>query len=971
MIDESSASEAIGAHFYDAFGVQVEISPLPGERDRNFKISSQGKNAVLKFCSPEELEHLQLQDRVLRALSLPSVPTVLHDDQIRWPSGEIVRLMSWVDGTPWAEVAITEPLLVTLGMTVAQVDAQLSRIVLSPSEQTVLARPFRWNLLQAGDLRGEVELITDPELRAICRSELDTFVEEIAPALAALPHHLIHNDANERNIIVDGEQVSLIDFGDLVVAPRVVGLATALAYAASTMADPARESRALVRGYHAVQPLTPEELALLWPLTRIRLVMSVVNAAAQSAADPDNEYLLISQDTVPTLLRKLVEADDYLGLCRLREACGYEPSPRAHDVRSHLRSVSASPVVSRHDGQHAWIDWSVGSASPRDEAGVRDLMRDRGLDVLAGRYAENRDVYIGASFEDEQRSVHLGLDLFQPAGSIVHAPLAGVVEDSGAMPGAGNYGHAVVLRHQTPAGTPFWTLYGHLSATGFPQPGDLISAGDTIGTMGEPHENGGWPPHVHFQVLTDLCGMGMDIYGVAPQHEATLWRSICPNPNLLVGLADADGLASDGHAGLPQPELLRQRRARLSRNLSLNFREPLHIVRGEGAYLYDAEGKSFLDLVNNVAHVGHGNPHVVAAGAQQMHLLNTNTRYLHDAIIEYARNLTATLPDPLSVVFLVNSGSEANDLAIRLARAHTNAEGWISLRHAYHGHTVSVVDISPYKFLGPGGAGPAPHVRVADLPDAFRGRHTDPGAGLRYATDFAQVLEDLEQPIAGFIAEGIVSTAGQVTLADGFLARAYEHVRAAGGVCIADEVQIGLGRVGSAFWGFELHGVVPDIVTMGKPLGNGHPLAAVVTTPQIAHSFNNGMEYFNTFGGNPVSATIGQAVLDVVLDSRLQAHADQLGSYVKEQVRHIQGSHPLIADVRGHGLFLGIELMRGDEPAGDAVAEVIEYAKQRGVLLSSDGPDNNVFKIKPPMVVQREDMDFFLEVFSEALSHVE
>jgi 4-aminobutyrate aminotransferase-like enzyme len=282
-----------------------------------------------------------------------------------------------------------------------------------------------------------------------------------------------------------------------------------------------------------------------------------------------------------------------------------------------------------------------------------------------------------------------------------------------------------------------------------------------------------------------------------------------------------------------------------------------------------------------------------------------------------------------------------------------------------------VVDISPYKFLGRGGEGPPPHVRVADLPDSFRGCYTGPDAGEAYAKNFANVVSDLNQPLAAFISEAIVSTAGQITLADGFLRSAYEQTRAAGGICISDEVQIGMGRVGERFWGFELHDVVPDIVTMGKPLGNGHPLAAVVTTAQIAASFNNGMEYFNTFGGNPVSATIGQAVLDVVLDSRLQAHAHELGSYVQDQVQLMRSSHPLIADVRGHGLFLGIELMRGSEPAGNAVADVMEFAKQRGVLLSSDGPDNNVFKIKPPMVVQKDDIDRFLEVFDAALTAVE
>ena len=450
-----------------------------------------------------------------------------------------------------------------------------------------------------------------------------------------------------------------------------------------------------------------------------------------------------------------------------------------------------------------------------------------------------------------------------------------------------------------------------------------------------------------------------------PRGQVPLWRSISPNPNLALGLLPG----SDAHAPLPSAGVGDQRAVRLSPNLSLNYRQPLHIVRGEGAYLFDADGRRYLDLVNNVAHVGHSNPYVIEMAARQMATLNTNTRYLHNAILEYARSLASTLPDPLSVVFLVNSGSEANDLAIRMARAHTGARGWVSLRHAYHGHTASVVDISPYKFLGRGGEGMQPHVRVAELPDPFRGRHRGPGAGAAYAADFGRTLATLDQPLAAFIAEGIVSTAGQVTLADGFLAAAYQQTRDAGGLCIADEVQIGLGRVGDRFWGFELHGVVPDIVTMGKPLGAGHPLAAVVTTPEVAFSFNNGMEYFNTFGGNPVSAVIGQAVLDYVYDARLQANATDVGGYLREQVRAMAGSHPLIADVRGAGLFIGVELMHEDaSPATAEVAEIIEFAKDHGVLLSSDGPDNNVFKIKPPMVLTRSDVDRFLDVLDKGLT---
>jgi 4-aminobutyrate aminotransferase-like enzyme len=352
--------------------------------------------------------------------------------------------------------------------------------------------------------------------------------------------------------------------------------------------------------------------------------------------------------------------------------------------------------------------------------------------------------------------------------------------------------------------------------------------------------------------------------------------------------------------------------------------------------------------------------------------LNTNTRYWNQNAIEYARALANTFPDPLSVVFFVNSGSEANDLALRLARAHTKAKGMMVLEHAYHGHITSIIDISPYKFNGRGGGGRPDHVRVAPIPDAYKGIHRGEGAGAKYAAEFKRELDSLDQPLCAFISESIVSTGGQVTLAPGFLKQAFEMTRAVGGVCIADEVQIGMGRVGTHFWGFEMHDVVPEIVTMGKPIGSGHPLAAVVTTPEIAHSFINGMEYFNTFGGNPVSAAIGQTVLDVIVDESLQRNALITGNYLMGEVRKFSNDVEFIGDVRGSGLFIGIELVSNratQEPGTQITKDLIEFARENGVFLSSDGPADNVLKIKPPMIIGKAEVDRFLDVLQRGLKN--
>jgi 4-aminobutyrate aminotransferase-like enzyme len=392
--------------------------------------------------------------------------------------------------------------------------------------------------------------------------------------------------------------------------------------------------------------------------------------------------------------------------------------------------------------------------------------------------------------------------------------------------------------------------------------------------------------------------------------------------------------------------MIEARRRLLGRNLSIAYEKPLNIVRGEMQYLFDGEGRRYLDAYNNVAHVGHCHPKVVAAGQRQMALLNTNTRYLSDLIIQFAERLTATLPDALSVCYFVNSGSEANELALRLARAHTKARDLIVLEHAYHGNTTTLIAISPYKHDGPGGDGPPAWVHKAPLPGSIHD-----------AEAVLEITENLASRLCGFIAESMPSVAGQIVLPEGYLAKVYDAVRGAGGVCIADEVQTGYGRIGTHFWGFEKYGVVPDIVVLGKPIGNGHPIGAVITTRAIAQSFDNGMEFFSTFGGNNVSCAIGLSVLEVVQDEKLQSHALEVGERLLKGFRDLQQRHELIRDLRGSGLFLGVELMKDDNPATLEAKRIVNRMREEGILLGADGPSHNVLKIRPPMPFSLDDAD--------------
>jgi 4-aminobutyrate aminotransferase-like enzyme len=348
-----------------------------------------------------------------------------------------------------------------------------------------------------------------------------------------------------------------------------------------------------------------------------------------------------------------------------------------------------------------------------------------------------------------------------------------------------------------------------------------------------------------------------------------------------------------------------------------------------------------------------------------MATLNTNTRYLHHNINAFAEELLSTFPDELSVVHLVNSGSEANELALRMAYAFTGQKDMISVEVGYHGNTTGCVSISSYKFDGKGGSGAPEHTHVVPLPDGYRGLYRGENSGPGYAKHVQEKINhihSLGRKPAAFICESIISCGGQIELPDHYLEQAYAMVRDAGGICIADEVQVGCGRLGKTFWGFQLHHVVPDIVTIGKPIGNGHPLAAVVCTPQVAEAFANGMEYFNTFGGNPVSCAIGREVLRVVKEESLQENALAVGNYLKEELTKMQKEFPLIGEVRGQGLFLGIELTDQElNPQTEKAAYLADRMKDLGFLMSTDGKDVNVMKIKPPLVFNRSQADQLLD----------
>jgi 4-aminobutyrate aminotransferase-like enzyme/Ser/Thr protein kinase RdoA (MazF antagonist) len=994
----------------EIFKLNASAKSLPGEYDDNFHLSSvEGRQFVLKVMHPaREQSFVEMQCQALQHLAqhtphlaLPRVHATRKSEPFTvatFSDGtrRLLWLLTYVPGTVLAKVNPHTPeLLRSLGRFLGEMDAALTNF-----SHPAAHRELKWDLSRANWIRDYLPHIGNSTQRALVDKFLALYESEVIPALPSLRRSVIYGDANDYNVLVSApwpqprKVVSVIDFGDMHHGLTVSEAAIAAAYAMLGEKDPLPAASAVVAGYHQAFPFNEAEINVLYPLIAMRLAVSVTNSSHRKSLVPDDPYVTISEPPAWEVLEKLAAIHPRFAYYTFRDACGLPAVPQSEKVQRWLVSNAGSAAsILPADLRMARVvvfDLSVGSAflgaypSASETSNLSETvfrkMKSANASVGIGRYNEARLLYTSPLFgasenrTDERRTIHLGIDLFVAPGTPVHAPLDGVVHAIAINTAPLDYGPLVILRHTTGEGLEFFTLYGHLARGTFDalQIGRRIVRGQQFARIGDVHENGGWAPHLHFQIIADLLEHRSDFPGVACASQRSVWTSLSPDPNLLLGIP-AERFPR------PEPnssETLSARRELLGKNLSISYQEPLKIVRGWMQYLYDDTGRAFLDVYNNVPLVGHSHPRVVCAVQEQIALINTNTRYLHDNVNRYAERLTRLLPEPLRVCYFVNSGSEANELALRLARAHAGREDVIVLEHAYHGHTTTLIDISPYKFNGPGGHGRKPWVHVAPIPDDYRGpyRRGDANAGTKYAQHVAQLLgnmRDQGRAPAAYIAETLPSVAGQIVFPPGYLAETYKHVRAEGGVCIADEVQVGFGRLGTHFWGFETQAVVPDIVVLGKPIGNGFPLAAVVTTPKIAASFNNGMEFFSTFGGNPVACAAGLAVLDVLEEEHLQENALHVGDYLIARLKSLQAKHALIGDVRGSGLFLGLDLVLGRdtrEPAPQQAFYVVNRLRENGILTGTDGPHHNVLKLRPPLIFSQADADLFVDTLDKALN---
>ncbi|MEP7253849.1 MAG: aminotransferase class III-fold pyridoxal phosphate-dependent enzyme, partial [Ginsengibacter sp.] len=417
--------------------------------------------------------------------------------------------------------------------------------------------------------------------------------------------------------------------------------------------------------------------------------------------------------------------------------------------------------------------------------------------------------------------------------------------------------------------------------------------------------------------------------------------------------------------------LLERRKKVASASLSLSYQTPIHMSAALFQYMYDAAGGSYLDAYNNIPHVGHSHPAIAEAAARQIRKLNTNTRYLYDSYADYSEKLLSLFPQSLNKVMLVNSGSEASDLATRIARTITGKAAVAVLQWSYHGNTQNGINISSYKFDRKGGAGPNDTILRLPLPKAYKGRFANAEEYFTEAKTLIENFENKNNALAAFIAEPISGCGGQVPLMDGYLSLLVPYLRAKGILIIIDEVQTGFGRLGQWFWGFEMYGIVPDMVVLGKSIANGHPMGAVVTTEAITDAFNNGMEFFSSFGGNPVSCEIGKAVIETIQQEGLQKNALEVGNYWMDELNRLKKEFPHIGDVRGAGLFIGVECIDDHGKENTILAQRIKNElKEAYILSSTDGPLDNVLKMKPPLCFNKENAARFIGELAVLLKRI-
>ena len=991
IINVSSFSHWLKKNYSFFNSKSIKLSRLNSERDVNLLIKGAGtKQYVVKISNPKEsLAQLEYQDLLInhlrQSIQLRNIyPEIFHKKILfykdRNERGCAVRILTYIEGDMYAKSKNSDDTEKSLGKLLALQSNQLQSFI---KNQAI--RSFEWD---PSDIRWTKKFINlfKGANKNIIKNTIDEHEKFVFKNIKNLKHAVTHGDPNDYNIVVKKEKIiGFIDFGDSIYAPVINDLAISLSYALMGNNNLYKSLQNIVGTYNEFYKLSDQDIYSLLALIKSRLVITLVMAAKQRKKYPDNKYLSISENNAWGLIYKLDKVDPYFFIAVIRDICNSEPilnfSKKIQLFKSQqfgnlfdfdLNNVNKKIV---NFDKSSFLLKTNPSNKKLDNLVEKFLKKNIGI----GLYKEKRKVYksnhyISSLNPLKRRDVHLGIDIFVEENTPIKSPLNGKVIILHNNNFKYDYGPTVILEHKI-NNYFFFTLYGHLSKKCLKKlkVGQIVKKGEWIGEIGDYKINGNWPPHLHFQIMTSLLNEVDNFPGVGEEYLLKIWEQISPDPNIILQIPESFFINK-----VQKEKILLKRKKNIARNLSISYQDPLHMLEAKGQFFYDEQGRRYLDCVNNISHVGHSNKFVHEALVSQNLKLNTNTRYLYNIINEYSDRLLKTFPKKLNKIFFVCTGSEANDLALRIAKNYTKAKNVLVMNNAYHGHTNSLIDLSPYKFNSKGGEGKKDYVHVLRMPDEIRGKWTN--KNYKWVNKYIDEAEDVisktfnkKNSLSSFFFESILGCGGQIELPKGYLKNIFKLVRKKNALCIADEVQTGFGRVGSNFWAFQEHGIVPDIVTLGKPMGNGHPIAAVVTTKKIADTFNNGMEYFNSFGGNPVSCAVGNAVLDVIEKDNLQKNSKVVGDYFIKKLTQIQKKFPdYISKISGKGLFIGIDFIcNGDFLLPDAklATKLINSLRLKGILLSTDGPFNNVIKIKPPLVFNKDNVDFVCNEINEFLIH--
>ncbi|WP_024357212.1 aminotransferase [Leucobacter chironomi] len=989
----------------ECFGIEAEAQELGSNQDRNFVlIAADGSRSVLRVDNPvfsdaeRDAQHAALD--AYRAAGVP-VASVLPglDGSLtqRW-RGFAVRRSEFAEGEPIVDAGYLAPVVLeqfgALAAASANALAGLSHPGLDRDHMWVMAAAHTQTVALA-------PAIADEELRERVLAAAESARRALDLVAGALPVQAIHGDLTDDNVTglrgADGRLRPhvVLDLGDLAYGWRV----SELAVTASSMLhhEPERPLRVLdtIAAFHRSAPLSAAEARAVWPLLVLRAAVLVASGWRQLEIDGGNDYareriageqaIFDAATAVP-----LAEATEQVlarlgfqgvahgeglqllatprGAAAPRGAGAADPQADPHPVSSLLAGFAGEVEVLDPGVESEALDAGKWLASDAERRLIETALSG-GADAAVLPYGVYRLTRTVIDAVDAAETWPIGTEVWVAGGDAheVTAPLGGTVA------AATERGLLLELPHG-------W----YLSIDGAPaavQVGAEVAAGDRVAALAASTAP---------RPLTVTICRGDALDGVEPPilsvevpeagraqliapDRVPAWSRFTHDPAVLLGLESRVQRDEAGDEQARREQIFASAQERY-------YQRPMQIERGWRHHLVDTTGRSYIDMVNNVTGLGHGHPGVADAVNRQIRILNTNSRFLYRELAEYSERLLALLPEGsgLDTVLLVNSGSEAVDLALRLAQAATGRKTVVALREAYHGWTMASDAVTTSAYDNPYALENRPDwIHVADVPNRFRGTHRgeagDASVGARYAADLGADLDALASSgrgVAAFICESVLGNAGGVLLPDGYLADAYARVRAAGGLCIADEVQVGFGRMGSSFWGFEQSGTVPDLITIAKPMGNGFPIGGVITSKRIADALATQGQFFSSAGGNPLSCRVGLAVLDAMQHEGLQQNAHEIGRRLADGFRALAERHGIIGPVHGEGLYLGVELVRNRatmEPATEEAAAICERLRELGVIVLTTSERSNVLKVKPPLCLTAESADFVVAQLDRVL----